>query len=133
MNMETGYCSLANLTQWCGNSQSYRTLSDKSSEYLVNWNWTVYKVYGEQDKSGKQVKMSSSRLNVSILLLRHCKISEWHNSWQTYDKHMTNTPYLLKSWNILSIWNTANMCICSMYEHKIMNISVNCLFIQQKL
>ena len=39
--------------QWCGNSQSCRTLSDKSSECLVNWNWTVYKVYGEQDKSGE--------------------------------------------------------------------------------
>ena len=37
--------------QWCGNSQSYRTLSNKSSECLVNWNWTVYKVYGKQDKS----------------------------------------------------------------------------------
>ena len=39
--------------QWCENSQSYRTLSDKSSECLVNWNWTVYKVYGEQDKSSE--------------------------------------------------------------------------------
>ena len=35
----------------CGNSQSYRTLSDKSSECLVNWNLPVYTVYGEQDKS----------------------------------------------------------------------------------
>ena len=36
-----------------GNSQSCRTLSDKSSECPVKRNWTVYKVYGEQDKSGK--------------------------------------------------------------------------------
>ena len=36
-------------TQWHGNSQSCRTLSDKSSECPVNWNWTVYKVHGEQD------------------------------------------------------------------------------------
>ena len=27
---------LVNVFQWCGNSQSYRTLSDKSSECLVN-------------------------------------------------------------------------------------------------
>ena len=38
--------------QWCGNSQSCRTLSDKSSECPVNGNLTVYEVYGEQDKSG---------------------------------------------------------------------------------
>ena len=38
--------------QWCGNSQSCRTLSDKSSECPVNGNLTVCEVYGEQDKSG---------------------------------------------------------------------------------
>ena len=31
-------------------------LSNKSSECLVNWNWTVYKVYGEQDKSDQNVQ-----------------------------------------------------------------------------
>ena len=40
-------------TQGCENSQSCRTLSDKSSECPVKRNWTVYKVYGEQDKSSK--------------------------------------------------------------------------------
>ena len=27
---------------WSRNSQSYRTLFNKSSEFLVNWNWAVY-------------------------------------------------------------------------------------------
>ena len=31
------WCQL-NVNQWCGNSQSCRTLSDKSSERPVNWN-----------------------------------------------------------------------------------------------
>ena len=34
--------------EWSENSQSTRTLSDKSSECLVNLNWTIHKVYGSR-------------------------------------------------------------------------------------
>ena len=42
-------------------------MSNKSSECLVNWNWTVYKVYGEQDKSGE----NSSKFPVVSSLFPH--------------------------------------------------------------
>ena len=51
----------------CGNSQSYKTLSDKSSECLVNWNWTVYKVYGKQDKSGQNVWQLAHYFHIPLI------------------------------------------------------------------
>ena len=32
-------------TEWCENNQSCRTLSDKSSEFTVNWNWLYTRLW----------------------------------------------------------------------------------------
>ena len=38
LNTISGSMQSNDCIQWCGNSQSYRTLSDKSSECSVKWN-----------------------------------------------------------------------------------------------
>ena len=55
-------CPLSSiLVQFCGNSQSYRTLSDKSSECMANYNYTDHELftkYEEQDKSDENQQVS---------------------------------------------------------------------------
>ena len=52
-------CPLSSiLGQFCGNSQSYRTYSNNLVNVWQIMNWTIYKVYEEQDKSDENQQVS---------------------------------------------------------------------------